>query len=450
MLPWKLAIRYFLHRPSSWLAVLAVALCSFIVVVVLTVMNGLAADFKQKNHLYVGDCILTTNSLVGFPEDPNWIALLQSQPFIEAVSPSIFGVGLITQAGADWNIAVQFLGIDPVRHSAVTGFGQSLHYRKNQPHLAFVPEYAPNEAGCVIGIDLAGISRTSQGQYVHSSRPVPIRIILSSFPLTARGALARGGTDLVSSKTYYLADTSHTGIPQIDGNMIYLPLEEARLLTGMDSPFPRISSIHIRFKSSIPLQQGVEQVRQLWTEYIKNQKNHPYFNLFESVRVQSWLENRRSRIVAIEKEQTMLILLFLMLGIITVFIVFVIFYMLVGHKSKDIGILKSIGTPRLKIAQVFLNFAAIIGIFGALLGSAVGCLFLIYINSIENWLFEHWNFQLWDRSIYAIGEIPNQIKADFLLAVGLSAVAACLLGALAPAVQAARKQAAEVLRVSQV
>jgi len=95
MLSWKLAIRYFLHRPSSWLAVLAVALCSFIVVVVLTVMNGLAADFKQKNHLYVGDCILTTNSLVGFPEDPNWIALLQSQPFIEAVSPSIFGVGLI-------------------------------------------------------------------------------------------------------------------------------------------------------------------------------------------------------------------------------------------------------------------------------------------------------------------------------------------------------------------
>ncbi|MEJ5259135.1 MAG: FtsX-like permease family protein [Anaerohalosphaeraceae bacterium] len=450
MLVWKLAVRYFRTRPSSWLAVAAVALCTFIVVVVLTVMNGLASDFKEKNHRAVGDCILTTDSLVGFPDDPNWLALLESQPFIEAVSPAVFGVGLITQAGADWNIAVQFLGIDPVRHSAATGFGRSLHYRKDQPHLAFVPSYAPNEPGCVVGIDLAGISRTSQGTYLHPLQPVPIRLILSSFPLTPRGAMARGGTDLVNSKTYYLADDSHTGIPQIDGSMIYLPLEEARLLTGMDSPFPRISSIHIRFKPSVGLQEGVEQVRRLWTEYLDSRRNHPYFNLLEAVRVQSWLENRRSRIAAVEKEQTMLILLFLMLGLITVFIVFVIFYMLVGHKSKDIGIFQSVGMSKVRIAQVFLNFAALIGLCGALLGAAGGCLFLVYINPIENWLFERFDFQLWDRTIYAIGQIPNQIQPEFLLTVGLAAVAACLAGALIPAFQAARKEPVEVLRVSQV
>jgi lipoprotein-releasing system permease protein len=262
--------------------------------------------------------------------------------------------------------------------------------------------------------------------------------------------MARGGTDLINSKTYYLADDSHTGIPQIDGSMIYLPLEEARLLTGMDSPFARISSIHIRFKPTMPLQEGVEKVRALWTDYLQTQKQHPYFNLFEAVRVQSWLENRRSRIAAVEKEQTMLIFLFLMLGVITVFIVFVIFYMLVGHKSKDIGILQSIGMPKPKIAQVFLNFAALIGLCGAGLGAAAGCLFLVYINPIENWLFERFDFQLWDRTIYAIGQIPNQIRASFLLAVAAAAVAACLLGALIPSVQAARKDPVEVLRVSQV
>lgn len=450
MLSWKLAIRYFRLRPSSWLAAAAVALCTFIVVVVLTVMNGLVTDFKEKNHRAVGDCILTTDSLVGFPDDPNWLALLEMQPFIQAVSPAISGVGLITQSGADWNIAVQFLGIDPVRHSAVTGFGQSLYYRKNQPHLAFIPQYAPQEPGCVAGIDLAGISRTSQGTYAHPPQQIPIRIILSSFPLTARGALARGGTDLVNSKSYYLADDSHTGIPQIDGSMIYLPLKDARRLTGMDSPLPRISSIHIRFQPSVSLQEGVEKVRTLWTEYLESQKNHPYFNLLESVQVQSWLENRRSRIAAVEKEQTMLILLFLMLGVITVFIVFVIFYMLVGHKSKDIGILKSAGMPNRKIAQVFLNYAVLIGLCGAWLGAAGGCFFLVYINSIEHWLFERFDFQLWDRSIYAIGQIPNQIQPDFLLAVGFAAVGACLLGALIPAMQAARKETVEVLRVSQV
>jgi lipoprotein-releasing system permease protein len=450
MFQWKLAIRYFLHRPTSWLAVGAVALCVFIVVVVLTVMNGLSSDFKQRNHAFVGDCLITTDSLVGFPRDPEFIKHLQSQPFIEAVSESILGVGLITQPGADWNIGVQFMGIDPVLHSAVTGFADTLYYKKGSPEKAFIPDYAPDQQGCVAGIDLIGGQRTLGGDYEHPEKPMAIRLILSSFPLTAKGALARAGTDLVSSKTYYVADDSHTGLPQVDGSMLYLPMQDARLLTGMDSPVARISTVHIKFKPFVSTAQGTDRVRALWNQYIRSRGDSAYDNLFASVRVQTWLENRRSRIAAIEKEQNLLILLFLMLGIITVFIVFVIFYMLVGHKSRDIGILQSVGMARSKIAAVFLNFAALIGILGALLGTAAGCVFLIYINPIEDWLFEHFNFQVWDRTVYAIGEIPNQIQVGLLSAVAFSAVAACLLGAFVPALQASRKEAVQVLQVSQV
>lgn len=450
MFRWKLAIRYFLHRLTSWLAVAAVALCTFIVIVVLTVMNGLSSDFKQKNRAFVGDCVITSDSLVGFPYDRQFVSLLESQSYIEAVSESILGVGLITQPGANWNIGVQFMGIDPVRHSAVTGFAQTLYYHKDSPGRAFTPDYSPQQDGCIAGIDLIGGRRTRDGQYAHPEQSMPIRLILSSFPLTARGALARGGIDLVSSKTYYVADDSHTGLPQIDGSMIYLPIEDGRLLTGMDRPVERISAIHIKFKPTVSLHEGVENVRTLWDAYLQTQKEHTYANLFESVRAQSWLENRRSRIAAIEKEQKMLILLFLMLGIITVFIVFVIFYMLVGHKSKDIGILKSVGMSKPKIAEVFLNFAALIGILGSAIGTTAGCVFLIYINPIEDWLFDRINFQLWNRSVYAIGDIPNQIDTGLLLGVSLAAVAACLLGAVIPAIQASRKETVQVLQVSQV
>jgi len=61
-----LAVRYFLKRRITHFAVLAVALCVFIVVVVMTVMTGLVSDFKQKNHDFVGDCVVGTESLVGF------------------------------------------------------------------------------------------------------------------------------------------------------------------------------------------------------------------------------------------------------------------------------------------------------------------------------------------------------------------------------------------------
>ncbi len=450
MFQWKLAIRYFLHRPTSWLAVGAVALCGFIVIVVLTVMSGLSSDFKKRNHDFVGDCLIATDSLVGFPRDSKFIECLESQSFIEAVSESIFGVGLVTQSGVDWNIGVQFMGIDPVRHSAVTNFADTLYYRKGLPEKAFISVHNPDQEGCAVGIDLIGMPRTSSGDYEHSENPPLIQLVLSSFPLTAKGALARGGTDLASSKTLYVVDDSHTGLPQVDGSMIYLPIQTARLLTGMDSPIERISAIHIKFKPFVSLDRGTGQVRALWNDYIRTRGDSPYDNLLKSVRVQTWLENRRSRIAAIEKEQNMLILLFLMLGIITVFIVFVIFYMLVGHKSRDIGILQSVGMSRLKIAVVFLNFSALIGILGALLAAAGGCAFLYYINPIEDWLFKQFRFQLWDRTLYAIGEIPHQIQISLLASVACSAVAACLLGAFFPAVGASRKEAVQVLRVSQV
>ena len=45
-----LTTRYLLKRRITHFAVLAVALCVFIVVVVMTVMTGLVGDLKQNNH----------------------------------------------------------------------------------------------------------------------------------------------------------------------------------------------------------------------------------------------------------------------------------------------------------------------------------------------------------------------------------------------------------------
>ncbi|MHC5160981.1 MAG: hypothetical protein ACYSOC_05040, partial [Planctomycetota bacterium] len=91
----------------------------------------------------------------------------------------------------------------------------------------------------------------------------------------------------------------------------------------MHSPIKRISSLHIRFVDSAPVQSSVAKVRQLWDKFVAQNADKPGGKLFSNVRVQSWQENRRSVIAPMEKEQTMMTMLFLMLGVITVFIVFV-------------------------------------------------------------------------------------------------------------------------------
>ena len=143
-------------------------------------------------------------------------------------------------------------------------------------------------------------------------------------------------------------------------------------------------------------------------------------------------------------------MLFLMLGVITVFIVFVVLYMIIAHKSKDIGILKSIGLKITDILLIFLVFAVIIGMAGSIIGMAAGWAFLYRINEIEDWLYAHYQWQLWDRSVYAIGDIPNQLEPELLVSIFVAAVLACITGALVPGIRAARMKPVQSLQVNQL
>lgn len=446
----KLAIRYFLGRRISILAVAAVALCVFIVVVVMTVMNGLVVEFKEKNHRFAGDCVVSTDSLVGFPYYLEFVQELEKQDFIKATSSVIRSYGLIGRPGSDWNRGAEIAGIIPADHIRATDFGDTLHYHKLSMEDAFVPAYNPDLTGCVVGVDMMDRGRNSLGEYFYESSPPNIELMISCFPLTAKGALAKVGTDLVNTMNFFFSDNSHSGLVKVDGNVMYVPFEEAQKLCGMAGETPRISAIHIRFTEGTVLKDGCVKVNSLWEKHVAKNINQRYAKLLNPVRVQSWIDNRRSTIAPMEKEQTMLILLFLMLGVITVFVIFVVFYMIISHKSKDIGILRSIGVSGWGVVELFVYFAVIVGGVGACIGAAGGCAFLFKANEIENWLFEQYGWQVWDRSVYAIGEIPNDIEVNVLAIIILSAVASSVLGALLPAVQAAMKKPAEVLQVNQI
>ncbi len=449
MIGLKLSWRYFWHRRISILAVASVALCVFIVVIVMSVMNGLAGQFKEKNHQYVGDCVISGPSLVGFPYAADFMQHLEKQDFVAAVSETVRGMGLMTSPGASWNAGIEYVGIDPLKHSRVTHFAQTLRYHADKPQDAFVPPDAPELDGCVLGIDLILDRSPDTGQYYHPARPWMLRINISSFPLNPKGGFARAGADTVSSKTFYYSDHSHSGLVKPDGQMIYIPIGQARILSGMDAPVQRSSSIHIRFADGVTAENGTQKVRALWQEFVKSCSDKPYADMLDSVQVLTWQQDRREWIAPMDKEKMMLALLFLMLGVVTVFIICVVFYMIIGHKSKDLGILKSVGMPSSAVAAVFFGFAGIVGIIGTLLGTAGGCLFLWKINDMENWLYNHYNWRLWDRSIYAIDQIPNTIEWSMLAVVAVSAIGACLIGALIPSLQAASKSPVRILQVSQ-
>ena len=450
-----LALRYLIKRKISYFAVAAVALCVFVVFVVITVLSGLTEEFKNSTHLSVGDCVVSTKSLVGFGYYGEFIKELKGADFVEAACPVIKNYAIVDstiESGSQGYISssyVEVMGVDAALYGRVTGFGQWLFYHKGDFGGAFEVSYDPDLPGCIPGVGLL-FSRDSQGSYNVPAELSRLKLEVSCVPLTAKGALAKAGAGEVNTKTFYYSDTFQSGLARIDGGLIYLPFEDAQRLCGMAASPKRANAIHIKFKPGVALQKGCEQVKGLWGRFVEQARDRPQASLLDGVMVQSWKNYSRSFIAAVETERTMMMIIFGMIGVITVFIVFVVLYMIVSHKAKDIGILKSIGASNRNVMLLFLYFAFLVGSVGSVIGAVGGWQFLVRINRIEDWLFEHFGFQLWDRQLYAIGDIPNNIDFEVLATVIILAIVACLAGGFLPSRQAARLKPIESLQVSQI
>ncbi len=445
----KIALKYFKKRIISWLAVLTVAVSVFITLVVMTVMNGLAEEFKEKNHRMFGDCIISSRSLVGFAYYEQLMTSLDGRDFVEAISPVILSSGLLSIDGGTRGDGVDITGIDAESFCRVTAFADTLYPDSiSSPSDIFVNPAGGAEPGCVRGISM--MARRSSGGEYPTRLAYTIKLDVSCFPLTAGGTLAKSGTDLANTKSFIVTNDSNTGLPRLDDSMLYVPFREAQLLCGMGGTQPRISAVFIKFKPGGNLNRSVAAVQEIFDKFKASVQGEAYTDLLEQVNVQSWKQYRREEIAPIEKEGIMLMAMFVLIGVVTVFVILVVFYLIISHKSRDIGLFKSIGISTCSVMGLFLRFAAIVGVIGATAGSLGGFLFLRYVNDIEGWLYANYGWQLWDRSMYSIGAIPNDMQLSVAVTIAILAVSASLAGAVIPVITASIKSPADALRVTQL
>ena len=280
----------------------------------MTVMDGLVGDFKRKNHNYTGDCVVGTESLVGFTYYEDFARIAEKADYVEAVTPVIKSYVLVGAESSSRNIGAELMGVDAAGFSRVTGFGQTLHYHKNDPSKAFNIKGDANLPGFVIGVDM-WIGRNEKGEYYYDPSPAATALSVTCFPLTAKGALAKAGTDMANTKTFYFSDCSQSGLARVDGAVIYLPFDEAQVLCGMTEPAKRASWIHIKFKQGTNIEEGCQKIRQMWGKFYDEHKGKDNAELLSQVSVQGWKEHRRESIAGMEKEQAMLMMMFGLVGL---------------------------------------------------------------------------------------------------------------------------------------
>ena len=169
-------------------------------------------------------------------------------------------------------------------------------------------------------------------------------------------------------------------------------------------------------------------------------------NAYAPVRVEPWEQQQAKFLGAVEHEKTLVTFLFGLISIVAIFLVFCILYMIVVEKTRDIGILKSVGATSQGVAGIFLGYGLAIGIVGGGAGLLLACAIVHWINQIHDFIAWAIGVKIWDPETYAFDKIPNTIDAPTAAIIFAVAILSAVLGAVVPAIRAARLNPVEALR----
>jgi lipoprotein-releasing system permease protein len=478
-----LILKYLRKRRIAWVSLIAVMLCTMMVLVVISVMGGWLRMYKASFHSLTGDVLVTGDSLAGFPYYEEIIEEVRKLPEVEAAVPRIQTFGLINVLN-QIRKGVQVIGLKIDEVGKVNRFEESLYRQRQQlieaeearlgremsekEKAEFVAKLPPpsfdliptipyekrvprargvrNWPGMIVGAGV-GIGKDEEG---HVDRPA---ILYEAWvKLTVLGVTESAATFDPAAKAernYWIVDDSRTQMWQYDSNTVYVPFEVLQVDLGMQEQrtddgeiIPaRATDIQIKIKPGVSLEEARDKIDPIVKQVFRSHEVPTTL-----VKVETWAENQRLWINAIEKEVVLVTFLFGVISVVAVFLIFCIFYMIVVEKTKDIGIIKSVGATSQGVAGIFLGYGLAIGIVGSLLGLLAAWLIVHNINWLHEQLARQLGFHMWDPQVYAFDTIPNTMDWNTVSWIVAIAIAASVVGALVPAIRAARLNPVEALR----
>src|SRR3954465_4843371 len=389
-----LILKYLRKRRIAWVSLIAVTLCTAMVLVVISVMGGWLRMFNESFHSISGDIIVQGKSETGFPDYQLMIDEMKKLPEVKTAVPVIRAVGLENFNGA-FSKGVQVIGYPPDIGN-VNGFADSLYRLKGSKNITFdlwrdVQYFPPGQIkadvtkwkGIIPGGALIGVRKDDKGNFVRPQGMYSAYVDLTLLPISTQGS----HIDLTakSRSFYWIIDDSRSKVSIQDSNTVYLGFADLQRELGMDGTDDRparTSDIQVALKPGVDREAGRKKGAQV-VMAVKN-RNLPAgvqtaWDPFP-VEVQTWKEVHEDFIHAVEKEKGLVTILFGLISIVAVFLIFCIFYMIVVEKTRDIGIIKSVGATSGGIASIFLGYGMAIGIVGGFLGLGVGWLIVHYIN----------------------------------------------------------------------
>ena len=330
---------------------------------------------------------------------------------------------------------------------------------------------------------------------------------------------AEGGIIEPESIIMPFVNEFQSGVFMIDESRVFIPIRVAQQLLHLDQAEiidvddptiiigvdpARVTSVLVRGNKGVPAEALQEKVVTIYDEFLAQLPNTeivlPPTRSDPGLTIHTWEEQQRRFTGPVEKERELMRTLFSIVYLVVAALILSIFWSIVYEKTRDIGILRSIGASRGSIVWIFLQYSLIIGVVGSALGLFLGWFITKNINAIHDsmgdpplglaivafvisgcaalytiskirignmlpivlgslgvvtlggigalvlFIRHIGGLVIWDASVYYFSVIPNEIDWPSSIVTVCGAILFCLLGAVIPAAKAADTDPVKALR----
>ncbi len=314
------------------ISVLGITVGVMTLTVVLSVMDGFENDLRSK-VLGVNSHVIIQNR---FGYDVSDIAgITETVSAIKGVvhsAPYVHGEGLVMKRGRNYTAVLR--GIDPAEEPRTTSFGD------------IMSEGSLEKGGVAIGREMATLLNVAIGE--------KIRLLSPDGKVTPVGIFPR-------VRDYKVTGIFESGMYEYDTSLVYLTYEDALSFLSRKGA----SGISVKIEDIGRADKVAEEMNAV---------------LPEEYRARGWFRMNRNLYSAMELEKKTMFIILTLIILVASFNIVATLVTMVKEKTKEIGIMKSLGFTPAMVKRVFIHEGVIIGGAGIVLGELLGLLLCLIIK----------------------------------------------------------------------
>ena len=392
----------------TWVSLAGVALGVAALIVVLSVMNGLKGELRDRLLALSAHARVVDSRPAASVDTAALMARLQAIPGVVGVAP-FMDLQALAMHGSEM-LPVTLRGIDPQLEIAVTDLA---------------PLLLSGELS-TLRVDVGGTggNRVLLGESLAEQLGVAVGDAITLLvPIASEAAPPEPRL-----RVFTVAGTFSAGIQDHDATLALAALADVRAFAPLAVG---ASGLRLRFADALAVPAYMPAVRAA---------------AGPAVLVRDWTQDNASYFRAIRIEKTMVALILLLIVGVAAFNIVAMLVMVVTDKRTDIAILRTLGAAPGTVLRIFMTQGLVIGWCGVGLGVGLGVLVAVNVASIAPFLERLFRFRFFDAEVFYISALPSELHTGDVLWISAAALLLTLAATIYPALRAAQTPPAAALR----